>query len=142
MVGSRLRLMMVLAAGSLVWLSFAGCVRNTPAPVAPVPNTGVPPAVEVEAGPFAEGRKVYQAQGCARCHAIGDQAAGGPVGAPKGMMKVSLTKVAEKCSRDYIIEHVRNAKTHTEKTRMPPYDATKISDADMQSLADYLVSLK
>ena len=57
-------------------------------------------------------------------------------------MKVSLTKVGEKRSRDYIIEHVRNAKAHTEKTRMPPYDVNTISDPDMQSLADYLVSLK
>jgi mono/diheme cytochrome c family protein len=120
---------------------FVGCQPNTPAPVAPVPNTGVPPAVEVEAGPFAEGRKVYQANGCARCHTIGDQAKVG-AGGPKGMMKVSLTKVGEKRARDYIVEHVRNAKTHTEKTRMPPYDEKAINDADMQSLADYLVSLK
>jgi mono/diheme cytochrome c family protein len=142
MMGPRPRLLMLLAAGSLVWLSFAGCERNTPAPVAPVGNTGAPPTVEVEAGPFAEGRKVYQGQGCAKCHTIGDQLAGGPGGGPKGMMRVSLTKVGGKRSREYIIEHVRNAKAHTEKTRMPPYDEKAINDADMQSLADYLVSLK
>lgn len=144
MTGSPPRLLMVLAAGSLVWLSFAGCERNTPAPapVTPVPNIAAPPAVEVEAGPFAEGRKVYQGQGCAKCHIIGDQIAGGPGGGPKGMMRVSLTKVGEKRSREYIIEHVRNAKTHTGKTRMPPYDEKAINDADMQLLADYLVSLK
>src|SRR5258708_2033714 len=104
MVGLRSKVVMFLAGASLVSLAFVGCERNPPAPVAPAPNPGMPVAVDVEAGPFAEGRKVYQGQRCTQCHIIGDQIAGGPGGGPKGM-KVSLMKVGEKRSREYIIEH-------------------------------------
>src|SRR5258708_3530319 len=102
MAGSRLKLVTFLGAGSLVWLSVIGCERNTPAPATPNPTVPLA-AVDVEAGPFAEGRKVYQGQRCTQCHTIGDQVAGGPGGGPKGM-KVSLTKVGEKRSREYIVE--------------------------------------
>jgi len=36
---------------------------------------------------------------------------------------------------------VRNPKTHSPQSRMPAF-ADKINDADLQSLADYLASLK
>ena len=40
-----------------------------------------------------------------------------------------------------MLEHVRNPRLHTQKSSMPPYEA-KINDADMQTLGDYLASLK
>jgi len=93
-----------------------------------------------DAGPYAAGNKVYEANRCARCHAIAGQAAdaGGQGRRGKGP---DLSKVGAKRDRDWIVEHVRNPKTHSPNSRMPPF-GEKINDADLQSLADYLASLK
>jgi cbb3-type cytochrome oxidase cytochrome c subunit len=52
-----------------------------------------------------------------------------------------LSTVGAKRSRDWLIEHVRNPKSHNPQSRMPAYDG-KINDNDLQLLADYLASLK
>src|SRR5262249_31478699 len=123
--------------------SITGCPAAPPSAkpqgIAPVPIEGQTPDGKVEPGPFAEGRAVFQ-KNCVRCHRVGDA----PVGGPKMMMgkAPALTKVGEKRSRDWIIEHIRNPHTHTEITNLPAYDTSKISDADMKQLADYLTSLK
>jgi mono/diheme cytochrome c family protein len=126
--------MLALAAIGLACLAITGCPQNPPAPsVAPKPGG------EVEPGPFAEGRKVYQSNNCTKCHAIGDP----PPGGPKTMGRApKLTTVGAKRSRDWIVEHIRDPKVHNESSKMPAYGADKISDADMQALADYLASLK
>jgi mono/diheme cytochrome c family protein len=114
-----------------------GC--NPTAPPAPPPNGGMPPPVvnaELEPGPFLEGRKVFQASGCIKCHSIGDAPPG------KGRMKKSLTTVGKDHPREWIIAHIRDPKSHNEKSKMPASDATKINDTDMAALADYLTSLK
>ena len=53
-----------------------------------------------------------------------------------------LSEVGTKHPRDYIIQHVRNAKGHNPRSRMPPYGEEKINATDMSALADYLASLK
>lgn len=42
---------------------------------------------------------------------------------------------------DWLIEHIRNPKTHKPDSRMPPFDG-KISAEDLKVLAEYLASLK
>jgi len=132
--------MFSLAAVSLACIAIVGCPRTPPAPPVPSPPAVQPqPGGEVEAGPFAEGRKVYQSNGCARCHTIGVPPAGGPKMMARGPM---LTTVGAKRPREWIVEHIRNPKTHNETSQMPLYGADKISDADMKALVDYLASLK
>jgi mono/diheme cytochrome c family protein len=137
MIGPRLRFTVFIATAGIFGPA-VGCTP-TPPPAAPAPKGGMPtPMVEaaVEPGPFLEGRKVLQAHNCIRCHTIGDAPPG------KGMMKKNLTTVGTDHPREWIVAHVRDAKTHNPKSRMPPYDTTKISDTDMDALADYLTSLK
>jgi mono/diheme cytochrome c family protein len=113
-----------------------GC--NPTAPPAPPPNGGMPPPMvnaELEPGPFLEGRKVFQAHRCGRCHSIGEHSG-------KGKMKKSLTTVGNDRTREWIIAHIRDPKSHNEKSKMPASDTATISDTDLAALADYLTSLK
>ncbi len=140
MTGPRFRLMVFIVTAGFFGLA-VGCTPPPPPTVAP-PNGGVPPPMvgmppntELEPGPFLEGRKVFQANNCSRCHSVGDQQG-------KGKMKKSLATVGTDHPREWIIAHIRDPKSHNEKSKMPASDATKISDADMAALADYLTSLK
>jgi mono/diheme cytochrome c family protein len=144
MIGPRLKFMLFIATVSSLGLAI-GCTQTPPPATTPPPKGGRPPMVgmapnvELEPGPFLEGRKVFQANSCIKCHSIGDQ----PAGEGKGMMmKKNLASVGTERTREYIIAHIRDPHTHTEKTRMQPYDTTKISETDMDALADYLTSLK
>src|ERR1700722_9187186 len=106
MIDPRFRFTVFIATAGIFGLA-AGC---TPPPAPPPPPNGVvpPPTVnaEVEPGPFLEGRKVLQAHNCIRCHTIGAV----PVG--QGMMKKSLATVGTDHPREWIVAHIRDAKTH------------------------------
>lgn len=116
-------------------------------------------------GEFPEGRKVFLAQGCNRCHAVGDAAvaggppmggppgggpggppgAGGPPGGrggPPGARGPNLAKLGEdpEHTKEWIAEYVKNPKSKKEDSRMPPFDG-KISEDDLTHLVDYLASL-
>ena len=43
---------------------------------------------------------------------------------------------------EWIKEHVRTPKKHKEQSRMPAFDEAKLSDADLQAVADLLATLK
>jgi mono/diheme cytochrome c family protein len=142
MIGPCLRFLVFVMTASILSLA-VGCKPSTPPPVVPPgggqpPMGGMPPTAELEPGPFLEGRKVFQAHSCIKCHSVGNQAPGKGM----GMMKKNLSTVGTDRTREYIIAHIRDPHTHTEKTRMQAYDTTMISDADMTALADYLTSLK
>jgi len=79
------------------------------------------------------GSKVYKANGCAACHAIGE--AGGKTGP-------ELTHVGKTGKADKLSAYVRNPKKSNPDAKMPEYDSTKISDKELKSLAAYLMSLK
>lgn len=91
------------------------------------------PAVE-------KGKTVYEAATpkCKTCHSVGG------VGNPKG----ALEGTASKLKADEIKAWLRTPKEMTEKTKatrkplMPPYGPDKISDADLDALTAYLLSLK
>lgn len=137
MIGPRLRFAVFIATAGILGLA-VGCTPPPP-PVVPPSNGGMPPPVvnaEVEPGPFLEGRKVFQAHNCNRCHTIG---AAPPA---KGKLKKSLNSVGKDHPRDWIIAHIRDPKSHNEKSKMPASDTATISDTDMAALADYLTSLK
>jgi mono/diheme cytochrome c family protein len=105
------------------------------------PGGGPPEAAENYTGPFAAGHQVFVTQNCVRCHR-GTGQGGGMPGRGRGRGGPDLSEVGVKHPRDWIIEHVRNAKGHNPRSRMPDYGEDKISDTDMNALADYLTSLK
>lgn len=167
-------------AAASVPIAQAPLTPTVSAPAPPAAQPALTPAAAQAAAPNAvaadnlpPGRKVFEANGCTRCHAVGGQATasagpggpgaggappagfggaapggpggGGPMPAgPIGMARArgpELSTVGTKRTRDWLIEHVRNPKAHNPQSRMPAYDG-KISDADLQLLANYLASLK
>jgi cytochrome c553 len=84
-----------------------------------------------DAGKFSAGQKVYVANNCGRCHAIGGGRSRGP----------DLTHVGGKRTADWLSDHIRDPKSHNPTSRMPPYEA-KIQGQDLRDLAEYLASLK
>jgi cbb3-type cytochrome oxidase cytochrome c subunit len=101
--------------------------------------------VENYTGPFAAGHQVFVSQGCVRCHrGTGQGNPGGPPGPGRGRGPggPDLSEVGAKHPRDWIVEHVRNAKAHNPRSRMPAYGEEKINATDISALADYLASLK
>ena len=96
--------------------------------------------VAVAAQDAAKGKQVYEAATpkCKVCHSVGG------VGNPKG----ALDDVGGKLKADEIKAWLRTPKEMTEKAKatrkpvMPAYGPDKISDADLDALAAYLLSLK
>ena len=118
----------------------------------------------------AVGKKVYADNNCARCHKLGEtggaamggmsgppggpggpgmgRSPGGPggpgMGGRPGMGGPDLTKTgaAADHTKDWLAAHVRDPKTHRQRSSMPPSGPDKISDADLDKLAAYLASQK
>ncbi len=107
------------------------------------------------------GPAVFAANGCGNCHSVGGAPAGGgamggpggggggmrgPGGGPgrggggKGPSLASIGADASKTA-DWLIAHIKDPKTHNPSSGMPGFDG-KINDADLKSLADYLITLK
>jgi mono/diheme cytochrome c family protein len=94
-----------------------------------------------DAAPASGGRKVFDDQNCARCHSLGS-GGGGPPGKGKRGQGPDLSRVGANHDAGWIMEHVRDPKSHRPNSRMPAYDARRISDADLRALGDYLAGLK
>jgi mono/diheme cytochrome c family protein len=122
---------------SLVCLT-AGCNRGGPSAAAPA-NTPPPPIPE-PTGPFAAGQKVYNTD-CIRCHGTPGQAPSAPQGGQRMMKGPNLADLGAKRSRDWIVEHIKNPKTHSPQSGMPKFES-RLKPDDLNVLADYLVSLK
>jgi mono/diheme cytochrome c family protein len=89
---------------------------------------------------FAAGMKVYEANNCAKCHSIGG---GGQGGGGRGFgSKKDLSHVGGAHTVDWLKGFIRNPKGYKPNVRMPAYDESKMSDADLSALAEYLGSLK
>jgi mono/diheme cytochrome c family protein len=94
----------------------------------------------VSAQDAAKGKQVYEAAmpKCKVCHSVGG------VGNAKG----ALDDVGSKLKADEIKAWLRTPKEMTEKAKaarkpvMPAYAPDKISDADLDALTAYLLSLK
>jgi mono/diheme cytochrome c family protein len=89
------------------------------------------------------GRNVFDAHNCQRCHSIGDgdgMMAGGGRRRNKGP---DLSHVGRDSSHTvaWLMDHVRDPKSHRPNSRMPPY-GDKMSDQELKFLAEYLASLK
>ena len=80
--------------------------------------------------PVAEGRRVFQDQGCYGCHAVGKT--GTPIGP-------DLSHIGAKHNRSYLIGWLRDPSSQKPTAHMPKLTLT---DAEVQALAAYLGSLR
>ncbi len=111
---------------------------------------------------FAAGKKVYADNNCARCHKLGETGGGGgamagppvpggpgapppaPGAMPGGPSGPDLTKTGANAdhTKQWLADHIRDAKKHKSSSRMPEFGPDRISDADLGKLAEYLASRK
>ncbi|HZO87345.1 MAG TPA: cytochrome c [Chthonomonadaceae bacterium] len=137
----------VLVMTSLALLAFllvlAGCSKNEQntsageqsAPAAPRSTQSAPASAPTGSTDLVSaGKAVYDANGCARCHAIGG--AGGRMGPDLSKVGAEPTHTPE-----WLVQHVKNPKSQNPASRMPPFEG-KISDKDLLALGAYLASLK
>jgi mono/diheme cytochrome c family protein len=155
-------------------LVLVSCKREEQGPPQPGPGTdnlppGFPPMprppVLEETEPHAAGKKVYNANGCARCHTMGGTQAGPPIGGPppggppmggppmggppmggppmpnKGPDLAKVASKGEKRDVEWFIAYVSNPKKTNPEARMPPFEK-QIKEKDMRALAEFLASLK
>jgi len=97
-----------------------------------------PPSAVAQAGPaldpalIAKGKLVYAANGCSGCHKIdGDGGHGGPNLSHEGTHQPDLV---------WQSEHIKDPQKVRPNSDMPAYGT--LSDADLHSLAEYIVSMK
>jgi len=80
----------------------------------------------------SRGAGIYQSQRCKDCHTL--KGKGGSVGP-------NLTYVGGKRTREYIVQQIKDPKSHNPNTDMPSF-RDKLSDQQIGDLADYLSGLK
>lgn len=144
----------------------AGCKEDDPGPGKGGPGPGgppggppggfppMPPMPLEEKEPHAAGKRVYNANGCMKCHSMGGGQAGfpmppmPPMGGPPNMPPMpnqgpDLAKVASKPERnvDWFIAFLNNPSKDNPEARMPPFEG-KIQADDLRALAEFLASLK
>jgi mono/diheme cytochrome c family protein len=106
------------------------------------------PEVLARQGPpeLQAGIKLFSANGCVACHATkGDQRLVGP-----SLANISQTGATRKpgtSAEDYIKESIRNPQAYVvpgfgPPSPMPAFPPNQISDADLENLVKYLMSLK
>ena len=76
------------------------------------------------------GKQLFETRGCAGCHAI--QGQGGKVGP-------SLDDVAQRRSREYVIDQIRNPHLHNSTSVMPQLN---LAPEDVEKIATYLENKK
>jgi mono/diheme cytochrome c family protein len=133
MVGLQRSLLLCLGL-ALAALTTLGCKSKSETTPAPAPSgaasdSGGKP--NKDDGPFAAGIKVFN-DTCFKCHALG------PSGPGK---KINLAALDANKDAAWIKEHVRNPKTHNPNSKMPAFAADQVSDENLKTLAEYIVSL-
>jgi predicted Zn finger-like uncharacterized protein len=121
--------------------------QNQPAPLpapgpagqqtGPGPTSGGAVSAAGESQSSAVGRKVFDANNCARCHSLGDGAAG-KRGRSRGP---DLSRAGAKHTAEWLIGYVRDPKAQNPESRMPAY-GSKIKEEDLKALGEYLAHLK
>ncbi|MHB8844613.1 MAG: c-type cytochrome [Nitrospirota bacterium] len=80
----------------------------------------------------SKGAEIFKREKCRDCHTL--NGTGGAVGP-------NLTYVGSRRSRDYILQQIRDPKSHNPRTEMPSF-GERISEQDINALADYLAGMK
>jgi cbb3-type cytochrome oxidase cytochrome c subunit len=79
---------------------------------------------------MAPGQRVYQALGCSNCHALNG------IGGTSGP---DLSHEGTKRDKTWLVGHFKDPTALVPNSAMPPVTAP---DADLEQLADYLLTLK
>ena len=77
-------------------------------------------------------KQLIQENKCLECHML--KGKGGAVGP-------NLTNVGVRRDRNYIYQQIKDPKSHNPRTAMPSF-GDRLSDGDINALADYLSGLK
>ncbi len=80
----------------------------------------------------SRGAKLFRQIECIQCHTINGK--GGAVGP-------NLSSVGNRRSRDWIVQQIKKPSAHNPDTAMPSF-ASRLSEQDINDLADYLAGLK
>src|SRR5205814_8563591 len=117
-------ILLTLGALGLTQLALVGgCQKPNPEPPANPINPDGPGPQGNSGEPLSAGQTVF-ARACWRCHGTSGAGAAGTAGGPKGMMKMGpdLGKVAAapEHTRAWLIEHIRDPKSHKADSKMPP----------------------
>jgi cytochrome c oxidase subunit 2 len=81
----------------------------------------------------AKGKKVYESNGCAACHAVAGK--GGKTGP-------DLSKYGKTAKADKVATQIRDPKKVKPEGSMPAYNEEQISEKELKALTAYLLSLK
>ena len=81
----------------------------------------------------SRGEQIFHKKGkCIECHTInGEGGSSGP----------NLSMVGSKRSREYILQQIKDPKSHNPSTDMPSF-GTRLPEQDINALADYLSGMK
>jgi mono/diheme cytochrome c family protein len=125
----------LLAAASLAGGSLQTKKQKKPTKPAVQKTTPAKPAAGGDAAALiAQGKKIYDAQGCAGCHIIDGK--GGAVGP-----NLSATGGVAGHDAKWLSDHVLNPKTHNPNSTMPAYQG-KIKGGEIAAIGSFLSSLK
>lgn len=135
MIAAKNRAIALMMAGMTLY----GSLLVTAAVAAPPKGHKKPPTKKTTAKTntaalIAAGKKVYDANGCANCHAINGK--GG-----KGGPNLSKAGAEAKHTVAWFEAQVKDPKSHNPNSPMPAF-GDKIKGKDLTALATYLKSLK
>lgn len=76
--------------------------------------------------------KVFTDTGCGKCHKLDGVGSG----------RMDLSHAGAKHDKAWIADHIRDAKKHNPMSKMDAFPVDKLSDKDLDTLADYLAGRK
>jgi mono/diheme cytochrome c family protein len=84
------------------------------------------------AGCESRGSQLFHNKKCIECHTING------VGGSSGP---NLTSVGSRRSREYIVQQIKDPKSHNPNSDMPAF-GTRLAERDINALADYLAGMR
>jgi mono/diheme cytochrome c family protein len=73
-------------------------------------------------------QKLFADTGCGKCHKVDGVGTG----------RMDLSRAGAKHDKAWIADHIRDAKQHNPMSTMDAFPADKLSDKDLDTLAEYL----
>jgi mono/diheme cytochrome c family protein len=135
---------LLLGAGIALAMFFWPTAMKKPQVAAAPPPAASETVPDAAGGPpptLTSGRKVFDANGCAKCHSLVAEEGSG--NGPGRGRKFDLSRVGGKPDHtvEWITEYIRDPKAHKPNSRMPSF-AAKIQPQNLRILAEFLAGLK